>query len=529
MQKDQSFYPGIPLKQKIALILFGLFLFILALEAGLRLGGAILSSIQEYRNLQSIKQKGTYRILCLGESTTGGQYPRFLEEALNRSNIGIHFSVIDKGVGGTNTSAILSKVESYIFEYNPSMVTVMMGVNDWGELVCFGVKNTYKAGSFIRSFKTYKLASLLWHHILAKAQEMRSGKSNDNKNRAGPIQVHFQGIRLKEAYAEVVSTEEAFQKALALNPQNDKVYIEMGMFYRDRGELPVAEEAFQKALALNPQNDKAYFGLGWIYLHQNRLSVAEEAFQKALALNSQNDNAHTELGWLYQSQGEFSLSEEAFQKALALNPQNDNAYFGLGWIYRLQNKFSLAREAFNKSIQINPKNGGVYVELGWLYQSQGEFSLAEEAFQKALALNPQNDKAYGAICLLYKNTGRPQLAKEYAQKANRLRLEYYNPATVRNYRRLKNILHKKGIRLVCVQYPMRSVEPLKKIFEKDDNIIFVDNEKIFQEALRKADSNEYFSDMFAGDFGHCTEKGNKLLAQNIADAILEEVFNKLPN
>jgi hypothetical protein len=32
--------------------------------------------------------------------------------------------------------------------------------------------------------------------------------------------------------------------------------------------------------------------------------------------------------------------------------------------------------------------------------------------------------------------------------------------------------------------------------------------------------------MFGGDFGHCTPKGNMLLAQNIADVILGEVFNK---
>jgi len=33
-------------------------------------------------------------------------------------------------------------------------------------------------------------------------------------------------------------------------------------------------------------------------------------------------------------------------------------------------------------------------------------------------------------------------------------------------------------------------------------------------------------DMFGGDFGHCTQKGNKLLAGNIADVILKEVFGK---
>jgi hypothetical protein len=32
--------------------------------------------------------------------------------------------------------------------------------------------------------------------------------------------------------------------------------------------------------------------------------------------------------------------------------------------------------------------------------------------------------------------------------------------------------------------------------------------------------------MFGGDFGHCSRNGNRLLAKNIADVILKEVFGK---
>jgi len=107
-----------------------------------------------------------------------------------------------------------------------------------------------------------------------------------------------------------------------------------------------------------------------------------------------------------------------------------------------------------------------------------------------------------------------------------LRLEYYVPITVSNYHKLKEILDKRGIKLVCVQYPVRSIAPLKKIFQEDKDIIFVDNERIFKEAIRKEGYNEYFQDMFGGDFGHCTEKGNRLLAVTIANTILKEVFHK---
>jgi len=98
--------------------------------------------------------------------------------------------------------------------------------------------------------------------------------------------------------------------------------------------------------------------------------------------------------------------------------------------------------------------------------------------------------------------------------------------TIRNYKKIKEILDKKKIKLVCMQYPMRSIKPLKEIFEGEKNIIFVDNEWVFKRAVRKGCYKDYFRDMWAGDFGHCTDKGNKLLAENIANVIAREVFHK---
>ncbi len=56
------------LKQKIITILLGILFSIIILEAGIRMVGFVFWRVQEYRNRISIKQRGTYRILCLGES-----------------------------------------------------------------------------------------------------------------------------------------------------------------------------------------------------------------------------------------------------------------------------------------------------------------------------------------------------------------------------------------------------------------------------------------------------------------------------
>ncbi|MDP3014178.1 MAG: hypothetical protein Q8M92_08065, partial [Candidatus Subteraquimicrobiales bacterium] len=86
--------------------------------------------MQEYKNRLSLKQKGTYRIMCLGESTTQGKYPPFLEKVLNQRSKSIEFNVIDKGLSSTTTDAILSRLENDLNIYKPDIVITMMGIND---------------------------------------------------------------------------------------------------------------------------------------------------------------------------------------------------------------------------------------------------------------------------------------------------------------------------------------------------------------------------------------------------------------
>jgi len=469
-----------PIWQKISLIIFGLFLTLAILEIGLRIGGFILLSLQERRNLLAIKQKDAYRIMCLGESTTAGQYPSFLEETLNERSIGIKFSVIDKGSRGTHTGLILSELEANLDKYNPDMVVTIMGINDFGTHIPYEAVSTSKIILFFMSFRTYKLARLLLLHIVTKAKE-----SPSNLLKSG----------FKEDSARQMNSmpeDELFNKAIELTSKNDWAYVGLGRIYRDEGDLFRAEEAFKKSIALNPNNDWAYVGLGRIY----------------------------------RDKGKFLEAEEAFKKAIAINPSNDWAYVGAGRSYREKGKFLEAEEAFKKAIALNPHNDWAYVELAWIYRDQGKLFQIEALFKRGIELNPMADGLYAGLSTVYQEMGRLELAEEYSKKANELRLKEYSPITVNNYHKFKQILDKRDVRLVCVQYPMRSVESLKKIFPEQEGIIFVDNENAFKTAIKKAGYKKYFVDMFGSDFGHCTTRGNRLLAENIADAILKKVFAK---
>ncbi|MFA6217614.1 MAG: tetratricopeptide repeat protein [Candidatus Omnitrophota bacterium] len=402
----------------------------------------------------------------------------------------------------------------------------MMGINDAGSHIPFEVGTASKTMLFFKSLRIYKLLKLLWLHILVKAHETGFYKLNGYNHSPEKEQAYLTEIDLKDFTADSVLTHDSLKKALAINPQDDDAYSGLGELCRIQGRFPQAEALFRKALEINHKNYKAHVGLGLIYQINREFPQSEELFKEAIDIKPENFNAYAGLGATYRAQEKLYLAEELFKKAIAIIPECDNAYVGLGWIYALQRKPSQAEESFKKALEINPENIHAFVKLGELYYYQGQLAQAIEIFHKAAEIKPKNERVLGSIALLYEKTGKQVLAKEYAEKLNKLRPKYYKSVTINNYRKLKEILDKRRIRLVCVQYPMRSISPLKKIFEEENDVVFVDNEAVFKEMGRKAELKEIFSDLFAGDFGHCTKKGNQLLSENIANVILKEIFNK---
>ena len=510
--------------QKVLLILLGIFLSFFLIETGLRLGGFTLLAVQERRNRITIKKGGAYRILCLGESTTQWQWPPFLEAALNRSGTGIQFTVIDEGRGGIGTDTILKQAESYLDKHHPDMVVAMMGINDPGAMhLPAETPSASKPALFIKSFRTYKLARLLLHMAFKTNRWALPPKGTQAQFTTQPA---LPAIGPAIENAEPVKK---LKKELGLNPGNGKAYLELGRLYRKQDKFQQAEMYIKKALKINPGNTRAHLELGRLYQgHGEFIDQGEEEFKKALKLDPGNHEACFELAWLYKDMGKFQQAEMYIKKMLQINPGNHGAYLLLGRLYQEHGKVQQAEEEFKKALQIDPGDDKIYLQLGQLYQEQQKFQQAEEEFKKALQKNPGNDKAYAGFKFAHAYQGRlKRIKKPYYRKATRLNTYGYNLFTASNYHALKIILDKRKIRLVCVQYPVRNVASLENIFAgKAEDIVFVDNERIFREAVKKEGYGAYFRDIFGGNFGHCTDTGNKLLGENIAGVILREVFHK---
>ena len=135
--------------------------------------------------------------------------------------------------------------------------------------------------------------------------------------------------------------------------------------------------------------------------------------------------------------------------------------------------------------------------------------------------NLMNDQNYLELAVFYQNRKMFEEAEEMFKKSDEIKIKYYKPETQENYRKLYQKLKEKEIKLVVMQYPTRDINEFKMMFEGDENIIFVSNENNFKEALKTYEYENLFIDHFAGDFGHCTKKGNILIAENVANIILK--------
>jgi len=98
-----------------------------------------------------------------------------------------------------------------------------------------------------------------------------------------------------------------------------------------------------------------------------------------------------------------------------------------------------------------------------------------------------------------------------------------------NYINTLNYIYEfnKKILIMPMQYPTLSVENLKENLKDSkyyDNFVFISNEENFTQALKTYKREEIFRDnfgkSFGQNFGHCTELGNTIIAENAAKTIL---------
>lgn len=524
------------------------------MEGMLRLGGLLYQSRPAAGTRISREGDNFYRILCLGESTTAGlawgnsAYPQQLERVLNERAAGrASFRVINGGEVATTTDVILAKLPSRLEESEPDIVVAMMGIND-GAMV----DPAFQVGG---SLRVWKLAKMLYYSIRPK-----------------PAQVEAEELFLRakavHRYWPDVAVELA-TRAVKLLPDDPQGYVILAEARARQDEMSLAADAFAEAAKVDSSAMVAYaFEVS---------AAAQRMLDRALAGFPSDANAVTARAILALRREDTIGARFLATRALQIEPNNVAALVVEGSALHASGMQTEARDRFDRAVAVNPRlfdllatrrllavhvpkeivdrhvseDGtrgsapgegseiwlqrskeeviqryeGLSLLRGWKRIAAGEVGAAAEGLQDIV--DSESDvqastrlRAYGQLAILEWQAGNAARAEEYHEQVEEQVERSVNPATRENYRELWRILQARDIPLVAVQYPMRRLDPLRRLLAQTSGVVFVDNERPFKQALLGRPYTEIFDDLFAGDFGHMTDVGYRILAENVAEAVL---------
>jgi len=288
------------------------------------------------------------------------------------------------------------------------------------------------------------------------------------------------------------------------------------------------------------------------FLKKHNIEKVRKEYARNCDEPSRGEVAIIKLGKEYREKSSSDEAERAFKRTIEKNPKHSNIYVALGRTYRIEGKLDLAEENVKQAIELDQRNVNAYIALAGIYLDKERFMEAKEVLLLALSLGAQDPRreiyghildcqqviTWGEIEEIYRKHGifvklsphilamniRNDLPQRKIDKVIK-EMKKVDGETIKkeNYNRIYKILKKRGIRYVAMNYPTRDIGELKEILNGDEDIIFVSNEENFKKALEIGEYREYFIDRCYDDFGHGTAKGNGLIAENVAVAILREL------
>ncbi|HMD21803.1 MAG TPA: tetratricopeptide repeat protein [Alloacidobacterium sp.] len=102
--------------------------------------------------------------------------------------------------------------------------------------------------------------------------------------------------------------EAEFKAGLALNPNDEKAYVMLGMISAKRGDTKAAYDYYSRALQLQPDDGDAALEMAKVLVTMNQIEKAQQLLEHAIQVDPSDSVAHYRLSTLYRRQGK---AEEA--------------------------------------------------------------------------------------------------------------------------------------------------------------------------------------------------------------------------
>jgi len=194
-----------------------------------------------------------------------------------------------------------------------------------------------------------------------------------------------------------------WQDVLAKSPGKSRPYNNVGLLYKNRGEIDQAIPYFEKAVAIG-QDFLSYDNLGVACYQKGRAKEAMELLERARALNPGYAPIYTNIGKICLEADDLQNAIRNLEEACRLAPDAPAANLNLGAAYTRRGDYDKAIFHLKRVLQHDPQALEARYNLGAAYYLAGSLPAAVQELETVLRLSPGHPEA---STLLRTVTGKP--------------------------------------------------------------------------------------------------------------------------
>jgi len=226
---------------------------------------------------------------------------------------------------------------------------------------------------------------------------------------------------LDEESGEYVEAVQSFQRAVELDPNNERYYFDLGMEYLSHFTFGPAAEVYRIGTQKFPRSSRQYLGLAFSHYASREYAESADAFTTALEIEPESPAVFqawkTVLSFLTPKDWDALLPR--LDRLAAAHPQNAELAFAYGAaLFRLEvskgaeGALDRPQIFLEKSVRLQPDFPEAHLELGALYAARKQDEKAVVEYLEATRQDTKSDTAHYRLGQVYRDMNQMELATQ---------------------------------------------------------------------------------------------------------------------
>jgi len=212
---------------------------------------------------------------------------------------------------------------------------------------------------------------------------------------------HYKTGKAFQKSANYEDAAKEYTKAIDLNPNFVKAYIDRAFVYEKSGDLMEAASDYNKLTSLEPKKFDYFYHAGRLYYKLKKYDEAIEKLNMATSISKKSHQAYEYKVKALLAKKDYKTALNECEKAIKLNPTDKN-FYSLGIINENLGNHALAETNFKESVTKNPNYIKSFIELGFVQIKLEKLNDALNSANKALAIDSRSRMAYVLRSIIYK-------------------------------------------------------------------------------------------------------------------------------